>query len=238
MRKKTQIFFIAFCWAFSCANCMCIVPSVSGAEWQNNRHRCEDGEWIHSREKNLLHILYHAPFALNSFNVLSFFFLFSRFSSLSLFFSDSFVYWVRFFVFVLFSISHSLALVFASIYSIYLSSLLNTKHCVPFVLLHYLLPVPIFAWQANFISFSCFPRCIFFSFLFFVALFLFLCLSALLLLFVFLSLSFSVNIFKAAVLARLVVPDTGSSVLTAHCVILLVAFSFFHCLMTLVGIYC
>lgn len=94
-RKKI----VSLLLSFLCANCMCIVfqftPSISGGK-QNNRRRCT------REKKNLMHILYHAPFALNSFNIYFFFVEFVCLLSafFFFFFSLSALYLLQFSLFI------------------------------------------------------------------------------------------------------------------------------------------
>lgn len=52
-----------------CANCMCSSSTPRRTVDCENSNNKQSLSWKRSTKKNLMHILYHAPFALNSFNV-------------------------------------------------------------------------------------------------------------------------------------------------------------------------
>lgn len=99
-RKKI----VSLLLGFLCANCMCIVfqftLSVSTAE--SKTIVAVATKTITSEKKSLMHILYHAPFALNSFNIYFFFVEFVCLLSafFFFFFSLSALYLLQFSLFI------------------------------------------------------------------------------------------------------------------------------------------
>lgn len=69
---------------------------------QYQRRKAKQSSSLHEREKNLMHILYHAPFALNSFNIYFFFVEFVCLLSafFFFFFSLSALYLLQFSLFI------------------------------------------------------------------------------------------------------------------------------------------